>query len=395
MKHLKRILFFFLIIAMSAIAIFSCNKTTPDSPDIPGNEEPVDTTGLAGIFGQFDFFNAEKVVGEIGVNTSNTSLKKSFEDTLNLFEDLQMPFKFLHEDTLLNVEGVFISYDGSPFYYDVPELQESKSNDTVSMFTMGFKPVSGNLPAVFKITITPYIKSKKPVAQFKTHVNVKRPGDIDVNGFCGLLPDLTEYWDWELSYVPNENGHIDFINYPLKVWGEVGQQISGSCCGKSPNRTSIYGICPGADSANRSLHFNTFFGYPYEHFFFYKDGLFDRQTAQVAGKPDLNNSDWCTMYAKTDTSISLVKYIGDWSVTIRNISPGMRVKYSTREYLSLLTTKTDGGLGYGNPGGFIHILDCGGNLWLIQPDMEGGSQHLYKYYKRKNFTDEYWHIIDS
>jgi len=395
MKHLKRVLFFILGIFISAIIIFSCNKTTPDKPDVPDDEEPVDTAGLADIFAQLDFFNAEKVTGEVAVNTGNTSLKKSFEDTLNLFEGLQMPFKFLHEDTMLNVEGVFISYDDSPFYYDVPELQESKSNDTVSVFTMSFKPVAGNLPAVFKITVTPYTKSKKPVAQFKTHVNVKRPGDIDINGFCGLLLDFNEEWDWELSYIPNENGLIDFINYPLKVWGEEGQIIKGSCCGKSPIQISMYGICPGADSANRSLHFNTFFGYPYEHFFFYENGDFDRQTAQIAGKPDLNNSNWCTQYAKTDTSISLVNYLGDWSVTTRSIPAGMRVKYSTREYLSLVTTQSDGGLGYGNPGGFIHILDCGGNLWLIQPDLEGGNQHLYKYYRRKSFNEEYWHIIDS
>jgi hypothetical protein len=390
MKHWKMMAICLLIM----VELISCSK--------PGSEEPgpgtTDTTGVSGFFEKLEFFASTKITGEVPAPAANAILKKSFKDTLVLFENLQTPFKFLHEDKLSDVAGLFVSFPGSPFYYDVPELQDSKTNDTVSVFTMGYKSAdgfrsaNGNDAETAEITITPYNSARQPLTKFKTKVNVKKPKEIDVDGFCGLELEWGEFWDWELSYVPGTNGIISFINYPLKVWGAEGQRIKGSCCGVS---TSIYGLCPGADSANKSLHFNTFFGYPFEHFAFSANRSFTRQTAQIYGKPDLNNSNWCTNFAKTDTSIQLIDYAGTWSVSERSVPAGINVDYSTRDYLTLLTTSSQGGLGYGNPGGFIHVLECGGYLWLIQPDNEGSTGHLYKFYIRKKENEEYWHIIDS
>lgn len=383
MKHVVQAIFCLLVI------VLSCKKGE-DEPNPPND---TDTGGVSLAFDQLQFFHSTKITGAVPITATNATLKKSFKDTLVLFEDLQTPFRLLHEDVSQDVAGIFVSVDGSPYYYDVPELADSKTNATVSVFTMGFAKSADDLPETFEVTMTPYNKSRQPVARFKTKVKRKKVSDIDVNGFCGLALEIDEYWDWELSYIPGltDSGTIKFINYPLKVWGAAGQEIKGSCCGRS---TSIYGLCPGADSANRSLHFNTFFGFPYEQFTFRSTGSFARKTAQISGKPDLDNSNWCTNYAETDTSIQLVDYAGNWSVSVRSVPAGLHANYTSREYLSLQTTSSQGGLGYGNPGGFIHILQCGGYLWLIQPDMERSDMHLYKFYMRKKENEEVWHVIN-
>lgn len=196
MKHWKMIAICVIMIAES----ISCSK--------PGKEEPgpgtTDTTGVASFFEQLDFFASSKITGEVPVPAANSILKKSFKDTLFLFEDLQTPFKFLHEDKLTDVAGLFISFPGSPFYYDVPELQDSKTNDTVSVFTMGYRRANANAAGTAEITITPYNSARQPLIKFKTKVHVKKPKDIDVDGFCGLQLELDEFWDWNNHY-PGQN----------------------------------------------------------------------------------------------------------------------------------------------------------------------------------------------
>lgn len=391
MKLPKPLLLSASIAIFCSVLLFACRKTASGTNE-PGSVSPADTVNVSKLFERLQFNNPLKRGAKAPGISTHSSLKKSFKDTLHLVDAVKIPVEFLHEDTTKNVAGLYVSYEGGSFYYVAPELQEAEANDTVSVILMGFDPTGLKLPLSFNITLTPYDKSGRPIDQITVPVKIE-PSNDDPNkpGLCGLDLPPGDYWDWSMSYILDKN--IDkgysFMNYPNKVHGAGGQFIKGCC----KDGKSFYNInCAGDVLSQRSLHFPTFFQFPEESFNFSSDGSYDRSTIQVTANPDPTTSNFCgSGEGVVDLKSTIVLYLGKWSIRSVTIPADLKFFYTTRNYITLQTTSSSGG-GYGNPGGILHYLDCR-YLMLIQPDNEGGGQHLYKIYKRKGPNNPDWFLM--
>lgn len=372
MKHLH-FLHLSRIVILSA-ALFSCHKI---GGIIPHN--PPETSATADSLSNILQFNdASKIEGQIPGGASGSSLKISFEDTLFLVDQVKLPIKFLHTDTTENVSGVFLqvlALDGgsASYYYDVPEVKDLDSSDTVSVIMMGIDPTGWEPPLSFNIVITPYDIDKKPIDQAIQPVKIM-PHKNDLESACGLELANNDTWDWVMSYIDSPASF--FISTPEKVWGADGQFIKGSCCAG----ISIYGTCPGSDSPNTHLHFNTFYQISGEQITFYNGNTFDRRTVERGAVPLPDQSDFCLpLEGITDSYQNETLYYGTYTTGPGFIMPDIKA-LGDSVVLRMETQFSDpAGGGYGNGGGVIHYLDCR-SLVLIQQDLEGFGQHLYKIY---------------
>ncbi len=382
----------FLILCLGII--FSCRKNeTVNNPVPPANSSEADS-----VSDHFQFYNAVKKQGAIPKGPSASSLKISFKDTLYLTDQVSRPVRFLHTDTTQNVAGAYIQVLigsaggplGATYYYDVPEVPDMADNDTVSVIMIGFDPKNIQQPFTFEIKIIPYDKNRQPLLQSIRPVKVvKHTTDPKGNATsCGLVLPPGEYWDWELSMIPTRGANsFDFWNEPSKSFGAGGQDIKGSCCAG----ISVYGICPGTREPNASLHFATYYRISMEQLTFYDGGTFLRQTFEESPIPLPDSSDFCAGGdGRVRYNLNHTVYNGNYSVTPATLPPDLQV-YKNDSLLLRLDQTSSSGLGYGNPGGIIHQLDCEmGSLVLIQLDLEGFGQHLYKFYTRREPRDPIW-----
>ncbi len=385
--------------------VYACRKnpTPPADPGAPGPATPGISLNADTISNHLQFFKATKKQGAAPKGPTANSLKISFEDTLYLTDKIKRPIKFLHQ-AITDVAGVYVQVHGAvaggsagTFYYDVPELQETAGNDTVSVIMIGVDPVGlidndgvppAGAPSIgFTITITPYGKNGQPLAEADRPVKISKPQvNPDGNaGSCSIITAPGDYWDWEVSYIVDPSGAKDFIFYnsPDKIWGKGGQDIKGSCC----KGTSIYGFCPGDTIPNASLHFNTFFNYTEEIFKFIGGGTFVRLTGMFSANAKPNESNFCVSGdGVIKEELQNVTYNGNW--TINHLTRPVN-----GDSLSLTLQGTSSfpvGSGYGNPGGRIHILDCY-LLVLIQPDNEVPDRDLVKFYNYRDVNSPYWY----
>jgi hypothetical protein len=377
MKHITQLLRLACIGGLLSAASFSCKKN-----GINGNL-PTSTSLIAdSLADRLQFANAKRKTGTAPKGASGASLKISFKDTLYLADHVQLPIKFLHMDTTQNVSGVFIQVQaaviGGPvnatYYYDVPEVPILDSSDTVSVIMIGFNPASLKVPVSFNITITPHNSSGTPLAQsVKTIKVVEHTTDPKGNtGTCGLVSKATETWEWVMSYMEKST----FTSTPQSVFGENGQIIKGSCCAGY----SVYGICPGKREPNAYLHFNTFYQIAREELSFYSNGRYDRRTVERGANPLPDSSNFCLPFeGRVKTFLTETNYTGIYTTSPGGIMPDIQ-QLGDSQRLSMLPEFSSGG-GFGNPGGVIHYLDCR-SLVLIQQDLEGFGQHLYKIYQR-------------
>ena len=144
--------------------ISSCRKSGGDGGTVvpPGGSPDADS-----LSDHLQFLKATKKQGSIPKGPSGSSLKISLEDTLYLVDQVVLPIKFQHLDTTQNVSGIFLQVEalvnGSPVdasnYYDVPEVPELDSSDTVSVIMVGINPTDLQLPLSFNVIITPYNSS--------------------------------------------------------------------------------------------------------------------------------------------------------------------------------------------------------------------------------------------
>jgi len=396
MKHVAKSLKFICMVIVCSGVISSCHKVeTVQVPVNTGSSSP----GADSLSGHLQFINAKKIQGAIPAGTQASSLKISFEDTLYLIDEVKMPIKFLHKDTTQNVAGIYVqvqaaviggTFNNASYYYDVPEVAEMDSSDTVSVIMIGIDPTDLQLPVSFNVVITPYNSSGLPIAQATKPVKVsEHKTDPHGAGTCGLVLPDDEYWDWECSYIladPITEEHpFNFYNDPAKIFGASGQIIRGNCC----NGISVYGFCSPLDTTlNARLHFATYYRIMGETLTFHEDGTFFRQTFEDGANPLPAASDFCAGgEGVIEYNLRHTTYNGNYTVTPVTLPPDLQ-PYDDSLRLTLQTTSSSPqGSGYGNGGGIIHQLDCNiGALVLIQVDPEGFGQHMYKFYARKSFN---------
>jgi hypothetical protein len=380
MKHTKQLLKFFVAVICMGILV-SCHKTGGIGG---GSGNPQTSASADSISNHLLFENAVKKQGTIPQGPSNSSLKISFEDTLFLVDQIKLPIKFLHTDISQNVAGIYMQVHaaliGGPadasYYYDVPEVKDLDSSDTVSVVMVGIDPTDLQLPITFNVTITPYNSSGLPIAEDIKPVKIV-PHNTDPKNTCGLVFPNDDTWDWVMSYMEKSN----FTSTPEKIWGGEGQDIGGSCC----NGVSIYGACPGERVPNTHLHFNTFYQIASEQLTFYDNGEFDRRTVERGANPLPDSSNFCDPFeGRVDVFTNETLYHGHYTVAPGNIMTDIQQLHDSL-VLQMNTEITDPkGGGYGNGGGVIHYIDCS-SLVLIQQDLEGFGQHLYKIYHRRIF----------
>jgi|SRR5450631_268870 len=116
--------------------------------------------------------------------------------------------------------------------------------------------------------------------------------------------------------------------------------------------------------------------------------LLERNPAPV---PDSSN--FCsgiTGFIRAHTSITT--YTGDYAIVPATVPPDLLDLHDSLA-IQLTQTTTSGG-GFGNGLGIIHELDCSaGTMILIQADLKGFGQHLYRFYHLKFPGDSSWFIM--
>jgi hypothetical protein len=370
------------------------NNNDPEDPGGPGTNEPGDSITATSISNNLRFLKATKVNGEIPAGPQTSSLKISFEDTLYLANEFKRPIKFLHLDTLKNVGGVYVqvSYRSlqttASYYYNVPEIQEMKGSDSISVILMGVDADSlkdhfgAVLPLSFDITIVPYDMNGVPIAEITRPAKVE-PANTSPTGSCGLVLPDGMFWNWDLTLIEDPNGtDLAFYNDKDKIWGEGGQNIKGCCI----NGISSYGsACASDPDLQRSLRFPTWFQFEEEFIKFFNDGKFSRFTREIHALPEPEQSNFCgTALGKVSLSLHNVTYDGDWSVsTLANPIKG------SAQYLTMVTTAKAGGSGHARTGGVIIQLDCN-TLTLLQPDREGFGRDEVSFFYKFDATVENW-----
>jgi hypothetical protein len=360
--------------------IFSCNKNDPPPPD------PVDpkgdSTNADTISNHLLFSKATKITGTIPKGPAGSSLKISFEDTIFLADKWKIPVKFLHEDTTKNLAGIYVQVhigaSGGTFYYDVPEVPDIATNDTVSYILIGIDTDGLIDTARFEITIVPYDPNGQPLGEVTRPVQILTP-TANPTGECGLITKVGEYWNWSMSSIPNPEdptGEDIFFNSPNKLWGLTGQFIQGCCT----NGISAY--TPNClDINKRSLVFQTFFNWPNELYKFIEDGTYAGLTEFISADPDPEASNFCGSAAgvvREDFDRSFLE--GTWT-----ISPSL--------FLTTLGTSTpQAGSLAARPDGRIDLVSCR-LLIVTQPDREGTNRDLVKFYTRQNSSSPEWHPL--
>jgi hypothetical protein len=378
--------------ALAAVLFFSCRKTS-DQENTGGPDD--DTTKVAvnadTISNHLRFKSARKITGTIPKGPAGSSLKISFKDTLYLVDKWKLPIEFLHEDTTKDVAGAYIQVHagstGSTFYYDVPEVTDIATNDTVSMILVGIDPqglenISGVPPAggapPFEVTIVPHDSTGQTLGEITVPVEISEP-TADLKGECGLLTKEGEAWYWSMSFIPNTGdpfGEELFFNAPHKVWGSGGQRIFGCCHGGA---TSEY-TANCADKDKASLMFRTFFNWPNELYKFFEDGTYAGLTEFISADPYPKESNFCGVangVVKEDFDRSFLE--GTWTL-------------SSNSVLTTLGTSTpQAGSLAAKPDGIIDLVSCR-LLIIVQPDREGGGRDLVKFYTR--VTPGSWHTLN-
>jgi hypothetical protein len=386
MKHVTKFpRLIFLILLLTGI-LFSCRKAENDNPGLP----PDDDSGLVNadtIANHLLFANAIKNSGSMPKGPAGSTLKISVDDTLYLADDWKLPINFLHEDTTKNLSGVYVqvrfSTIGSTFYYDVAEVKDVATNDTVSTILVGIDqdgiedssgvPPAGGVP--FEITLVPHDPNGQPLGEITVPVVISEP-ETDLKGTCDLVNKPGDFWGWTMSSITDPAsplGEDIFFNSPNKLWGLDGQNIRGCCT----NGVSEY--TPNCDSANfRFLNFQTFFNWPDEIYKFFEDGTYAGLTEFISADPDPKASNFCGNGAGVvheDFDRSFLE--GTWSVT-------------ADLNLSMLGTSTpQAGSMAAFPNGIIRFLSCR-HLIIEQPDNEGGNRNLMKFYLRHNSSLPDW-----
>lgn len=373
-------------VLLLAALFLSCHKTdvTDKSPETTGSS----SLSADSIAGRLQFPVASRKQGAIPGGRTSSALKISVEDTLYLFDQIEMPVKFLDKEPGQHVAGVYLqvqtvdggTVDSSSYYYDVPEVAAADSSDTVSVIRLGIDPTGFEPPLSFHIVMAPYDDDGQPIDQLDRPVKVEAKD----GGSCGLVLPDNEHWGWVYSFMM----HGDFQNYPEKVWEAGGQMIKGSCCAG----VSIYGICPGADTPNVSLHFATYYEIRSETLDFFGDGSFLRQTFEENPAPLPAESDFCAGgEGKVKDHLSHVIYHGNYALIPAQLPSGYPFDDNTK--LRMNQTSQDPAIGgYGNGGGVVHRLSCH-DLIIVQPDLEGFGQNLIVFYQRQKDGASDWFLF--
>ncbi|WP_276373922.1 hypothetical protein [Chryseolinea sp. H1M3-3] len=371
--------------------LFSCEKTDP------APENPVEDSGSTNadtIANHLLFSNATKIAGKIPVGPVGSSLKISIEDTLSLVDKFRVPVKFLHEDTTKNVAGVYVQIhvgaSDATFYYDVPEVSDVASNDTVSLILIGIDreeliegraaQALGNFPSDvrFELTFIPYDVKGQTLGQVKVPVYISNPVG-DISGECGLANGIGEYWVWGMSYIsdPVDPTKLTFFNSRERIWGLKSQLIEGCCT----NGESAY--TPNCRDENKhKLAFQAYFNWPNELYQFYEWGEYNGMSEFLAADPDPNASDFCGFRDGVVREHLDRRFLeGTWKVT-------------SDSFLETLGTTTPqiGNLA-ARPLGKIVQLDCN-YLIIEQTDLEDHNRILVKFYVRWDSDDFDWFALD-
>jgi hypothetical protein len=392
-----------LFLKVYRILFFGCflSACVSTDPGVMTTIKPGDTVAsLDSIADHFKFLMANKITGEIPFSLG--SIKSNIKDTLRLIPGAYIPIKFLHNSSI-DVSGaylqIFVGETGglfSSYYFDIPKIPDL-DNDTVSVLIVQFDPnTSGDpdftLPLTFNIKITPYDEVGQPIDEGTVPVKVNRLNEDVTKSACEITGG---YWDWISSSIAEphgSNGSLFFYNDPYKIWGRTGQLIYGCCC----SGVSTYeDFCPCGDKLpNKALHFSTSERYEKETLTLYENSTYYRQTVVNHPSPFPIESDFCAnAVGVVHDNIAETRYTGGWFIdrvsvpkNLRDLFPG---DYTDHLYLEALYIYPQGS-GYGNPGGLILDLQCD-YLLLIQVDLEGFGQDLWKFYKRKSnyqSTDE-------
>lgn len=389
MKRTLQFLKFSSIVFFFGILMLTCRKNDNPPPDDPPPVIKVDSINADTIANHLQFKNAKKITGMIPKGPAGSSLKISFEDTLYLADKWKLLVNFLHENTMKNVTGVYIQVyvgsTGGTFYYDVPEVPDIATNDTVSGILVGIDlqglidtagvPPAGSPP--FNITIVPHGSNGEPLGEVTVPVDIITSA-TDITGECGLVTKEGEYWNWSHSSIPDPNNPLGkdvFFNSPNKLWGLTGQLIQGCCT----NGISAY-TANCLEQNKRKLNFQTFFNYPNSIYKFFADGTYAGLSEFFRAEPDPQASNFCgTGSGVVHEDFDRYFLQGTWAVSSSNV-------------LTTLGTSTpQAGSLPARPDGIIELVSCR----LLITTQPGGAPNsdLVKFYTRQNSSSPEWYPL--
>ncbi len=394
MKYTKLCALICIAFLSCGIIIVACRKADGTDPQ-PG---PGTNTAADEIAARILFLSSSKKQGIAPGASGNNSLQISFKDTLYLRDEALQPIKFRHLDKSKDIAGVFfqvfLNGGASTFYYDAPELKQMNESDTVSVILIGIDPSNLIPPTTAEVKVIPYDKNKQPIAQFVRPIKVVKNEETPLpNNECGLEMPVGQSWRWTCSYILPETVVADTLKFysdPNKVHSPQGQDITGACC----NGVSRYPTrCPGDTLGifDRKLHFATYYQINYEYFRFFNSGSFKRETSEDSPVPLPASSNFCAGGdGLVSKKLKQISYEGTWTITPAQIPADAPSWLKNKTQQLTFKTVSTTGIGFGNPGGVIHRLDCkSGILVLVQ--VSGGSGNLIKVYEVEKLGEPAWH----
>ena len=327
--------------------------------------------------------NGTKITGTPPKGPSGSTLKISIEDTLVVVDKFQLPVNFLHEDTTQNVAGVYAHVStgstGATFFFDIPEVPDIATNDTVSVVLIGIDKdglfnntadpsTNGAASEIFfDITFVPYDEEGEPLGEVKLPARISTTG-ANISGECGLVNRFDEYWVWANSYIldPNSStGEHIFFNSRDKLWGLGGQLIQG-CCTSGASEYTLNCL----EKNKEVLIFRTFFNWPTELYHFFDDGTYGGISEYLSANPDPQGSDFCDVrpgVVHEDFDRHFME--GTWDVSTASVLTTLATSPPPTRSLAA------------RPDGRIVQVDCD-FLITEQRDLEGGNRNLIKTYVR-------------
>lgn len=390
---------------LTAICVFVLGEVfmsaCEQADSIPG--DPIQNSGSAHadtVANHLRFLNATKITGAIPEGPVGSSLKISIDDTLVLVDKFRIPVKFLHEDTTKNVAGVYVQVSvgssDATFYYDVPEVPEIATNDTVSVILLGAEAeglIEGRMAQALESSLTseasltdirfelkfiPYDVKGESLGQIKVPTYISK-SPIAVFDGCGLVNSTGEYWVWGMSYIsdPVDPNKLIFLNSRDRVWGLKSQLIEGCCT----NGESAY--TPNCREENKhKLAFQAYFNWPNELYQFHQSGEYHGMSEFLAADPDPNASDFCGFRDGVVRERLDRRFLeGTWKV---GSSSFLETLGTATPQVGNLAARPDGGIVY---------LDCR-YLIVAQADLEDHNRILVKFYVRWDSGEFDWFPLE-
>ena len=377
------------VIVMLA-ATFSTRCSDPEDEVVAPKQEEKELTkeDAESFLGSLGFKQSSKVTGTPPAVANTLVVKTDSKDTIYAVAGQKLPIRFSHPQAV-SMQGFFLAAKNSSYYLDVT-MDEEEDSDTVALVMVGFEGGSTNTvyPHV-PVEIIPYDKNKNAIDIIERVITMEEVIPNNAGG-CDFLIDgdttgqgSRPEWVWHYTIVFDQNGEPRFINSPGRVFAAT-QKPTG-CCADPPACPEVK-INPTTGQVtykyDSEVTAQTSYAIEFEHFNFYKDGTFERNTMEHIKNFNAVETDWCSRTPAYNERRSFVSQYGT-----HDYAPGD----TNIKYFPTRTVCDDplGICGYGSRHGDLSF-SCHSMFITVTKSLEGGKEKEVRMYRRHSSSPAFW-----